>query len=773
MANEMYSVQTLVVDNGKNIKGTLVLYLDRYEFNGTEKCIDWENASCTKGTSIVKSFIFKSEKPHVVICEGQSYSPAFVLEQAQVDELVAKVSELGETVRQNRIAEEERKRREEEERKRREEEERKRREEEERKRREEEERKRREEEERKRREEEERKRREEEERKRKEALAKKIEARKKRITKEVEDAKGTAEIVLMSQAEESSVKKAWAFFTDNPYRILGVPVTATNEEANSSLDKIKKLARLNAVASFKSAFELNGLEKPIRDLSIVQNALAILKEKKYKWFWFTTTEACAAWQSESYRKELTADGSEFGTYDLFLANYAYAIFFDPKFKKASLWKPVFTYFKHICVDDTHSLIKSRFTEKELSDLRVLDLVRNFKSEIFKPIEALCETEDAKQIICLYNILKEVADDDLSGLKKAVMTKLTKWFTSKEEVICGLVDKCDEDRVITASEAGEIIKAGDAYLGEVDKVLEDVLAAVKNETVRYEMIKESYRHATWQLMFGVNKAGNKDKAIAYANKCYPYCNEDDKRKIRNTFGLSAIKGADRDATHSEWDVMGDNYYEGKNGYEQNYDEAFKWYEKAAEAGNKYSQNSLGICYKEGNGTYQSDYEAAKWFEKAYENGNPDGAFNLAVCYASGDGKVQDKHKAIDLYLEAAKMGHPTAADAGKALLELMQLEQKVHRLSQHEHYDLGYQMPIGETIIVEVTLNYSANVYLMESDDYDKYTECDNFSYYGGRATQSPYRIKIPHSGFWHLVIDNGDDDMTGIITSVQTRTFNF
>ena len=120
-----------------------------------------------------------------------------------------------------------------------------------------------------------------------------------------------------------------------------------------------------------------------------------------------------------------------------------------------------------------------------------------------------------------------------------------------------------------------------------------------------------------------------------------------------------------------------------------------------------------------------------------------------------------------------MGHPTAADAGKALLELMQLEQKVHRISQHEHYDLGYQMPIGETIIVEVTLNYSANVYLMESDDYDKYTECDNFSYYGGRATESPYRIKIPHSGFWHLAIDNGDDDMTEIITSVYIRTFNF
>ena len=56
MANEMYSIQTLVVENGKNIKGTLALYLDRYEFNGARKTINWENASCTKGMSTVKSF---------------------------------------------------------------------------------------------------------------------------------------------------------------------------------------------------------------------------------------------------------------------------------------------------------------------------------------------------------------------------------------------------------------------------------------------------------------------------------------------------------------------------------------------------------------------------------------------------------------------------------------------------------------------------------------------------------------------------------------------
>ncbi len=788
MANETYSVQALIVENGKNIKSTLTLTLDMYEFNGKQKPIDWEKASCSTGTTKVKSFIFSSEKPYVVIKEGQQYGPAFVLEQSQVDELIAKVAELGELAKQRRIAEEERKRKEEEERRQREAEERKRIKEEERRRKKEEERKRKEEkerrlrmeEERKRREEEEqrrreeeRRRKEEEERKRREALEKRQRERKNRIVEEVEASKTGAEQVDLSGGSDLVLKKAWGIIADNPYRILGVSVSATTDETNAALDKIKKLARLNAVASFKSEFHLNGTNKPERDVSIVQNAITITKEMKYKWFWFAEPDACIAWQNEKYRKELVYDGPEYGNYDLFLANYFYALIFDPSFSKSTLWKPVFSYFAYICTENSHEMIKSRFNEKELSQISAMDAMRSFKAEIFRPLEALCDTEDAYQIMRLYTILKEIKDSSIDELKKTVTMKLTKWFTSREKKVCDLVDESDEDKVITAEEAREIRKAGDVYVKEVDRVVDKALEAVKTESVRYEMIKESYRHATWQLMWALNKAGQRENAIIYANKTYPYCSESDKRKIRGTFGFNAIKGADRDATNAEWDIMGDNYYEGKNGYEQDYDEAFKWYKKAAEAGNMYSQNSMGICYREGNGTYQSDYEAAKWFEKAYKSGNPDGAFNLAHCYAIGKGKVTDQKKAVDLYLEAAKMGHPAAADVGKKLIDLMIAQQKIHRLTQHKHYDLGYQIPIGETILVEVTLNYSANVYLMEDDDYNKYVDCDNFSYYGGRATQSPYRIKIPHTGSWHLVIDNGDNDMTGIIASVHTRTFNF
>lgn len=758
MSKETYSVQALVVENGKQIKSTLTLFMDRYEFNDIQNPIDWEHASYNTGTTKVKSFLFTSEKPHVVITDGENQGPAFVMEQSQVEQVIKVITEFGERVRQHRIEEEERKRLEEE---------RERTEKEEHKRKEEEKRKRLEEEERMRKEEEERKRKEDEQR-RKIELAIKIQERERRINEEVKEAKTSAEQVDLSNPNNPNLKKAWGYITENPYRILGISVSSTIDEANTILDKLKKLTRLNALDSYTSDFHLNGSNKPTRDIGIIQNAVTMTKEIKYKWFWFTGSDACTAWQNMQYREELLHDGPDYGSYDMFLANYFYGLVFDPCFTKTTLWKPVFFYYAFICSDCSHAIIKSRFNEKELVQLRVLDAVRSFKEEVFKPVEVLCDTDDVDSIIRLYKILKMLPDTSLDGLMKSVEMKLTNWFSIRERTVCNLISQYDSDEVINSTEAARIKAAGNIYLREVEDFLEPSLEVVQKGSVRYAMIKESYRLTTWQLMSALDKTTEKSKAVFYANKCYPYCNEDDKRSLRIHFGVATIKGADVDATDTDWDIMGDNYFEGKNGYSQNYNEAFKWYKKAAEAGNIYSQNSLGICYRDGYGVDISVYDAAKWFEIAYRNGSPDGAYNLAELYTRGDRKL--KQKAIDLYLEAAKMGHPTALDSGKALLDWMAAEQKEHRMSQHEHYDLGFLAPIAETIIVEVELNYSANIYLLEDENYEKYLDCDDYTYYGGLATVSPYRIKIPHSGFWHLAIDNGDDDMTGIITSVYTRT---
>jgi Domain of unknown function (DUF1883) len=67
-------------------------------------------------------------------------------------------------------------------------------------------------------------------------------------------------------------------------------------------------------------------------------------------------------------------------------------------------------------------------------------------------------------------------------------------------------------------------------------------------------------------------------------------------------------------------------------------------------------------------------------------------------------------------------------------------------------DLGYRSG-GE--IVEVALSNAANVRLMDSSNFQSYRNGQRHRFYGGQATHSPFRLQIPHSGYWHVAIDLG------------------
>jgi hypothetical protein len=70
-----------------------------------------------------------------------------------------------------------------------------------------------------------------------------------------------------------------------------------------------------------------------------------------------------------------------------------------------------------------------------------------------------------------------------------------------------------------------------------------------------------------------------------------------------------------------------------------------------------------------------------------------------------------------------------------------------------HYDLG--MLEGGRII-EITLSgNSANVKLMDSNNFQSYRNGRKHTYFGCHVTRSPYKISIPNSGHWHIAIDLG------------------
>jgi hypothetical protein len=68
-----------------------------------------------------------------------------------------------------------------------------------------------------------------------------------------------------------------------------------------------------------------------------------------------------------------------------------------------------------------------------------------------------------------------------------------------------------------------------------------------------------------------------------------------------------------------------------------------------------------------------------------------------------------------------------------------------------HYDLN----LASNDVVVVTLDKQANVQLMDDANFSNYRSGHRFTYSGGLFKTSPARLRAPHAGHWHLVIDLG------------------
>ena len=67
----------------------------------------------------------------------------------------------------------------------------------------------------------------------------------------------------------------------------------------------------------------------------------------------------------------------------------------------------------------------------------------------------------------------------------------------------------------------------------------------------------------------------------------------------------------------------------------------------------------------------------------------------------------------------------------------------------------YEFDAGPEDIIQVQLTRRANVRLLDKDNFQKYDNRQQHSYYGGHATFSPVNLTPPHYGHWYLVVDLG------------------
>ncbi len=72
--------------------------------------------------------------------------------------------------------------------------------------------------------------------------------------------------------------------------------------------------------------------------------------------------------------------------------------------------------------------------------------------------------------------------------------------------------------------------------------------------------------------------------------------------------------------------------------------------------------------------------------------------------------------------------------------------------QYQFYDLGN---VERGKIVEVTLGYAANVRIMDSSNYSNFKNGRRHQFIGGYVKKSPYKVTLPNSAHWYVVVDLG------------------
>jgi TPR repeat protein len=134
--------------------------------------------------------------------------------------------------------------------------------------------------------------------------------------------------------------------------------------------------------------------------------------------------------------------------------------------------------------------------------------------------------------------------------------------------------------------------------------------------------------------------------------------------RDTIVFDLLSGAAAGGHSGAQCAMADRYAQGK-GVAQNWFEACRWYDMAAQQGDASAQCALATCYASGRGVKRDIAHAFHWFEKAAAQNLPQAQWNLGELYATGlPGVEPDPKKATQLCKRAANAGFaPASATLG--------------------------------------------------------------------------------------------------------------
>lgn len=85
-------------------------------------------------------------------------------------------------------------------------------------------------------------------------------------------------------------------------------------------------------------------------------------------------------------------------------------------------------------------------------------------------------------------------------------------------------------------------------------------------------------------------------------------------------------------------------EAKKHMKPDYEEGFKWLQRAAKFGNAHAQHLVGVALRAGRGTLKDEATAAKWLQKSAEQGIVEAQVDLGFAYILGQGVPKDEVEA---------------------------------------------------------------------------------------------------------------------------------
>ena len=167
---------------------------------------------------------------------------------------------------------------------------------------------------------------------------------------------------------------------------------------------------------------------------------------------------------------------------------------------------------------------------------------------------------------------------------------------------------------------------------------------------------------------------------------------------NNVGLLWAKGYDGNQSFEEafkwWKKAADQGYTvsmnnigllfaNGNGFEKDPAKAFDWWFQSAFLGDAWAMNSVGDCYERGFGVAINYEHAYTWYLSAAQQGEPLSMFNLGNLYRQGKGVEIDRKEAFNWFEKSAFNGNPS----GMLALALEYFSSPVIKTNLVESYAL--------------------------------------------------------------------------------------